>query len=122
MKIDKYLVTVDISLEPGVYVLPDKSATGKTYLASLLKMYGGYGERVTSVTYSTAKDLDVALDPSKYDVVLLDRYDMYYGKGAAKIKEFGVAGVLLLDCKRMVDFCDFEPCRIKLGQREVVVC
>ena len=34
--LDKYSVTIDIKLEPGIYVFDNQSATGKTRLAKLL--------------------------------------------------------------------------------------
>ena len=36
---DKYYMKVHIDLEPGVYVFPHTSASGKTYLAHTLEKY-----------------------------------------------------------------------------------
>ena len=80
----KYRDKIVVKLDPGVYVFNSFSGTGKTVLASLLDKYRGYGERVASYTYRDyVKGLPISsiLDPDKYDLIVLDRYDLYYGAG-----------------------------------------
>lgn len=43
---DKYYMKVHIDLEPGVYVFPHTSVSGKTYLARTLGKYRRHGEPV----------------------------------------------------------------------------
>lgn len=42
----KYYTKVHIDLEPGVYVFPHTSVSGKTYLARTLGKYRRHGEPV----------------------------------------------------------------------------
>ena len=50
--LNKYNVTINIELEPGIYVFDNQSATGKTRLAKLLSDYQAYGEPVIAYTYN----------------------------------------------------------------------
>ena len=112
MVLDDYRVRVHILLEPGIYGFEPISGEGKTYLAKLLNMYRSSGERCASYTYGSHEDLIGVLDSSKYDVVLLDRYDMYYGEALEEIKSFAEKGVVLIDCKRRFSFYPCKPCSI----------
>ena len=93
-------IKVQIDLPNGVYVFPRSSADGKTYLSSILRALGP-DDGVNSYTLDDKDffDVSVALNSEKYKLVLLDRYDMYFGDGIEEIQEFGKAGVVLIDCK-----------------------
>ena len=120
--IDKYNPRVDIKLDAGIHVLPTMSATGKTYLAKLLHKYGEFGERCFSYSYHSRYRLEDVLDASKHDVVLLDRYDMYYGEGIKAIEQFSESGIVLLDSKKFFKFLPFERCFLFFDVDKVLVC
>ena len=112
-RVDKYYMKVHIDLEPGVYVFPCASAEGKTYLATILEKFRNYKEPVRAYSYSDFNDgvpLSSVLDPERYQVVLLDRYDLYYGEGVEDIKAFAKKSILLIDCKRIFDLCEYRSC------------
>ena len=50
------------------------------------------------------------LDSEKYRVVILDRYDLYYGAGAGAIETFAQKSILLVDCKQVFDICRHRTC------------
>ena len=101
-KLDKYSVKIAINLENGIYVFDNESATGKTRLCKLLKEYQAYGEAVASYTYNDkllGHPISEVLNPSKFKVVILDRYDLYEGDGKELINECAKSMVILVDCK-----------------------
>ena len=61
------------------------------------------GYPVTAYTYQDLVDgveLSSILDRSKWDIVLLDRYDLYAGERKESICDFiKHRGIILLDCK-----------------------
>lgn len=101
--IDEFRIKVTVELESGVYRLDTESGSGKTFLAGLFERYREYGARVRAYSYQNFLDgvliWDV-LDPEKYDVVILDRYDMYYGEGVQRMQEVQDRMVVLVDSKR----------------------
>lgn len=100
IQLTKYTPQIVINLEPGIYVFPNSSADGKTYLAMRLRQLHD-DERVDSYTFVDRSHFGIekVLDSSKNDVVLIDRYDMYLGEGAGAIEQFSKTGVVLIDCK-----------------------
>ena len=120
--INKYRPRVNILLEPGIYILPTKSATGKSYLARLLYKYGEFCERCTSYSHSSYYKPDDILDASKYDVVLLDRYDMYPDVSKDKMREFAESGILLVDAKGYLSGLRFKLCCLLLHEDRITVC
>ena len=105
--IDKYNFKIRVHLDHGVFVFTRQSGIGKTYLANILNNYFTFGERVFSYTYSDfckGINLDEILGCGRFDLILLDRYDMYYGEAIESIEEFGKRGVVLVDCKQVPPF------------------
>lgn len=101
-RVDGYNIKLIFSLENGVYIFDNESATGKTRLCGLMKKYQSYGEPVASYTYSDLNlgiPIESILVPDKYRVIMLDRYDMYEGAGAEKILECAETSIVLIDCK-----------------------
>lgn len=99
--LQQYSPEILVELPVGVYLLPVDSASGKTYLCESLRELATV-ERVNSYTYSdksSGLSLASLLDNSKYDLLLLDRYDMYFGDCVTEIKEFAKSGIVLVDCK-----------------------
>ena len=122
----KYRDKIVVKLEPCVYVFNSFSGTGKTVLASLLDKYRGYGERVASYTYRDyVKGLPISsiLDPDKYDLIVLDRYDLYYGAGEELLKVCArdKRCIVLIDCKRDFDICACGLVEILLSKSEIEV-
>lgn len=102
---------ISVDIGKGVYVFFPESGTGKSYLAYLFNALCTGGERVASYTYSDyyrGLPAETVLDNSKYDIVLLDRYDMYYGVAVESIIKFGREGTVLVDCKQKPPF----PCKV----------
>lgn len=122
--IDKYRDTIDIRKLNGIYHFGNISATGKTRLAKLLNTYAVYGARTRSYTYSDYKlgiDIQTVLDPSRYDVIMLDRYDMYYGTSSERIREIADKCIILIDCKRPIDIFDSSFAAITMTECRIEV-
>lgn len=123
--LDKYSVTIDIKLEPGIYVFDNQSATGKTRLAKLLSEYHAYKEPVVSYTYNDKlKGISLAdyLKDNEPKVILLDRYDLYNGDYAETIMEYSNESVILIDCKSEVkNIADDDWCTIEMTQNKIEV-
>lgn len=72
---DKYDVTLDIRLDPGVYIFTGYSATGKTYLAHKLEEYHLFGEPVCAYSYNEytwGLSLESVLANADMKVIVLD--------------------------------------------------
>lgn len=127
LSLTKYRDRVIVKKDKGVYVFHPSSGTGKTALASLLDKYRGYGERVASYTYMDyVKGLPISsiLDPDKYDLIVLDRYDLYYGAGEELLKVCArdKRCIVLIDCKRDFDICACDGyAHVKLARSEIEV-
>lgn len=122
--LEKYRQKVRIDLTPGVYLFSGASATGKTALATWLSKFSRYGERACSYTYNDYKQsllIERVLNPDKYDVVVLDRYDLYYGLGAEEIVACADKMIILIDCKRHFTLAPYERARIALFQDKIEV-
>ncbi len=124
-RIDKYNVLVDIQLNNGIYIFDNESGLGKTRLTKLFKKYQAYGEPVVAYTYNDkliGVDIASVLNPQKYKVILLDRYDMYEGDGAELILKCAENSIILIDCKN--DFSvtvDDEWCTINMEKDKIEV-
>lgn len=115
-------ISVRTSLDSGVYVFPQSSANGKTYLGTILRLLGET-DRVSSYTLEDTSlfDISVVLNREKFDLVLLDRYDMYFGVGLDLIQEFGKTGIVLIDCKAFDFPFKVRPCHIQFEADKLVV-
>ncbi len=105
---------VSVNLERGVYVFYPDSGTGKSYLASIFRDLSAGKLRVAAYTYTDYAlgiPIDIILDNAKFDTVVLDRYDMYYGVGVESIVAFGEKGTVLVDCKQTPPF-PHEMCTV----------
>lgn len=90
---------IDISLPNGDYQFVLDSSTGKTYLANKLKEYRRLGKPVTAVSYVDFTENTMKLLDREYNVVLIDRYDLYSGKLDNIIAELGARTTVLVDFK-----------------------
>jgi len=117
---------ISISLNSGIYVFDRESATGKTWLCNSLKELSSYGEPVDAYTYADfckGLKLENILKPHKYEVVLLDRYDLYKDLSHKKLFEDCFNNtVVLVDCKSPFNvFRDSHWCEIIIGNNEIGV-
>lgn len=104
--IDEFRIKVAVELGSGVYRLDAESGVGKTFLAGLFERYREYGARVRAYSYQDFLDgvlIEDVLDPGKYDVVILDRYDMYYGEGVQRMQDVKGKMIVLADSKRQLN-------------------
>lgn len=113
-------IAVSINLEPGVYLLPTNSASGKSYMAKLFKEIDAVA-RVTSHTFPATFDASSVLDNSVRDVVLLDRYDMCTDDFTVEMKKFAEKGILLVDCKTHDFPLQCRRCYLKMTKSELVL-
>lgn len=108
---------VNIDLPNGIYRFSNESATGKTRLCKALKTFHSYGEKVNAYTYNDkldGKNISTVLS-AEYKIILLDRYDLYYGDGFDRMKELADNCIILLDCKHFIaDFAEWDCCYIKM--------
>ena len=103
LTIEQYDVKLNINLENGLYVLDIESGSGKTRLKRLLDELNGYGEPVNSYTYRdylNKEPIEKILDSSKYRVVVIDRYDIYYPYGLEAMRKAASNMIVLVDCKK----------------------
>lgn len=100
-KIDKYDVDIEVDLGNGLYTFTRRSATGKSYLASMLRRYHRFGEPVNSYTYGDYLDkLELrAVTGDTCRVLVVDRYDMYYGAFLQELLELSNRCIVLVDLK-----------------------
>ena len=117
-KLTKYSPEINIKLSNGVYIFDNKSATGKTRLCKELRKNQKYGENVASYSYDDyllQLPIESILVPNKYKVIMLDRYDMYNGTGADLISSCKENSIILIDCKRGLNFgIECKLCTIEM--------
>lgn len=105
-----------IQLDRGVYMFQPESSTGKTYLFGLLRRLWLAGEPVATYTWTDEKmhaNIYEVVKPGEQKVLMLDRYDLYSDKYWDLIQEFAKTGIVLLDCKGLIElWCN--PCKITL--------
>lgn len=122
-KIDKYDVDIEVDLEDGLYVFTRRSATGKSYLASMLRRYHSFGEPVNSYTYEdhlNKLELQAATgDACK--VLVVDRYDMYYGAFLQELLELSSHCIVLVDVKSPSTLCKNNLCSVLLKEGGILV-
>ena len=117
----KYTPSVYVELTPEIYVFPALTSEGKTYLCSVLHSLRTI-ERVDSHTYIDDFRPAELFDRSKRDLLMLDRYDLYFGQGMEEMRNFANAGgIVLLDCKSSLRNRKFAPCELKFNEGELVV-
>ncbi len=118
-------VTINIHLEHGIYRFLKKSSTGKSRLYHLLVAASVSGFPATGYTYQDyvrGLDISTILVPEKYQVILLDRYDLYKGIGADRIRECASSSIILMDCKDVPMISKTVPyCRLKMSESQMEV-
>ena len=117
-------VTISIDLAPGIYVFPNMSASGKTYLHDLLRQAGVAGYAVSTYTYNDfleGRDIMNVFRPEKYKVILVDRYDMFEGNFVEEINKCKDNSVVLIDYKGKKNWFDTDSCAVLLSEGKIEV-
>lgn len=123
--INNYTTELEFNLSNGVYTFSNESATGKTWLSKLMDEYRAFGEPVASYTYNDKLKgipIQTVLNPLKFKVVLLDRYDLYLGDGYDIINTCCKDCVILVDCKSNYKVNPIEGlCEINIEPNKIKV-
>lgn len=118
---------VSINLLPGIYLMGNTSAVGKSRLGLLLEKAFLNGSSTYYYTYSDfvkglrLKDI---LSRQKYDVVLIDRLDLYIQQYDifAEIVNFTEHTIFLLDLKNIIeDVRGLKYCTVCMGEKDIKV-
>ena len=125
IRLSSYSPEIIINLQNGVYVFDNESATGKTRLCKELRKNQKYGEKAASYSYDDyllGLPIENTLLPNKYAVIMLDRYDMYNGKGADLINACRDNTIILIDCKKSPKFSGlYNFCTINMTDKLIEV-
>lgn len=117
MKFNVNDIELIISKEPGIYELGGASATGKSYLAELLKTAKILGIK-TCVIDELGRENDVDRDA---DLVFVDRYDYIKSKELFE-KLISLNCIVLVDCKHSCELdIHAERARILLEEDRITV-
>lgn len=124
-KLSGLTTDVEIDLDNGVYTFDGDSATGKTFLLKTLIEYLLDKKPVIGFTYTDfikGISLDDIFSKKHYDVVMFDRYDMYFNQFEDLIEKLGKESIVLIDSKEVPDFKE-EPkaCLIFLEKGKIQV-
>lgn len=123
--LEEYFPKIHINLENGLYVFDSQSALGKTRLRKELRKLQQYGMPVSSYSYEDYQlgiPIESILDSKKFNLILLDRYDMYKGTGIDLIKECAKKSIILIDCKGDLGFsAEYYWCTIEMTDRLIEV-
>lgn len=96
--LDKYRVKIRVDKEPGLYTFEPFSATGKSYLCKLCKMYHDFHEKVAGYDfYDFQRNVDI---PQGMHLLVIDRYDMF-PQLDDKLVELARETIVLVDSKTM---------------------
>lgn len=118
---------VSINLLPGIYLMGNTSAVGKSRLGLLLEKAFLNGSSTYYYTYSDfvkgikLKDI---LSKQKYDVVLIDRLDLYIQQYDVftEIVNFTEHTIFLLDLKNIIeDVRGLKYCTVCMGEKDIKV-
>lgn len=120
-------IEVSINLSPGIYIMNNKSAVGKTRLGLLLEkkflidgstLYYSYSD------YAKGIKLTDILEKRDYNVVLIDRLDMFVSKYNvfSDIDKYKYNTIFLLDLKSISShYHDLQYCNVKMRETEIEV-
>lgn len=119
-------IKIIVNLKPGIYIMDSIAGIGKTYLCNILKESNILGYPVAGYDYKDYKmglTIENILVPGKYKVVLLDRYDMYFGIGKELLSKCAKDTIILIDYKgRRLVAEEEDWCIIERTQDTIEVC
>lgn len=110
MKLEGLFVTVNINLENGIYQFCCESATGKTRLYDIIKLYQRARYNVIAYSYTDLQDglcLGEVINRIHSKLLLIDRYGMFddmYHENILKVSE---NCIVLIDSKNVLTFNDY---------------
>lgn len=103
--------TINVNLEDGVYLIDGKGADGKTFMCKILKSAQDVGYRVCVLTYEsmyrTKHYIEFIRACSGYDLIFLDRFDLYQNISIIEEAKKN-AKVVLIDWKSALYRGDFS--------------
>lgn len=121
-RLDKYRVKIRVVQTNGVYRFGDASASGKSYLSKLLRVYRSYGEPVGVYSYPDYVDGVSLRDRARgCKLFVVDRYDMYYGYALEEIRALGEDCIVLVDIKTPRELEHVAVCGIILKPEEISI-
>lgn len=115
--------SINIDLNPGVYVFDAKSGIGKTYLTKCLKKANTYGHPVDGYTYDDLLrgiTLQDYIGSRELSCIILDRFDLYKTKFIDFIEQLCNKCIILIDCKGDNNL-DFDDCCINMSEHSIEV-
>lgn len=126
IKIDKYLVKIEIDLSNGIYKFDGNSSTGKTRLYKELKKLRSFGENVLAYSYFDEqfgiKLEELLKDNPNCQVLLIDRYDMMYGKYKKLLLDYSKNSIVIVDCKKSTTFTGHDGmCSINMTPDKITI-
>ena len=118
--------SVELDLKPGIYVFDCVTASGKTFLCSMLKTFKTLGQPVGGYSYNDVlegRSLQSYINGSPIKYLVIDRYDMYLGKCDEDINKLVESGcVIVIDCKFKNDLnLDYDIAILELTAGKVRV-
>ena len=107
INIDLNDISLKLNLENGIYSFVPINGNGKTYLYHLLNSAAQFCDNleILTVTYSKfiLSDLVSIIKSKKWDIILLDRFDLYYSKDINYcLDEIRNSSVILIDMKNQI--------------------
>ena len=116
---------VTIHLENGVYLFDGNSATGKTRLMELLNRISDSTYCVLGYTYSDTRKIALCelLNKNHYEVVLVDRADMYLTQEDLEfLIKYAKEAIVMIDYKgNSLDVEYLEDCYILMTEEKIEV-
>lgn len=114
------LIDIQLKSDTGIFYLPPFSGVGKTWLAKMLRKVYLSGGRVNSYSYEDYL-MKTPLRLENLELMLIDRYDMYYGFFSDEIREFSKSGIVLMDCKQAWQKINVQSCSICRNYSSITV-
>lgn len=118
--------SVNIALKNGVYNFDNNSGLGKTYLFSLLQDVNKYQlANCCTITYDetqTEQDVINKLNEKKYDIIFLDRFDLYVSydicNALGKVED---NSIIFIDLKNLNNPITVLPTTVSIVLREGIM-
>lgn len=120
-------IEISINLSPGIYIMNNKSAVGKTRLGLLLEKKFISGDATFYYSYNDylkGVRLSDILAKREYSVVLIDRLDMFINDYNVfnDIDKYKYNTIFLLDLKSIsIHYHDLQYCNVKMRETEIEV-
>lgn len=119
-------MTIKINLSNGIYQADPVSASGKSYLYTMLQELGR--DDILTLSYKDMKFLinEVAINEifsQNYKLILVDRYDLYAGMLDNYLQRYKTTAIVIIDLKQKSEdwiehMCEFDltECRLEVNE------